>query len=219
MLRLFHMKIYITYSVVLSFWVSTASLCSGELGTGKPGSLWRSDTSKSMFSDKRARSVGDIVTILIQENNAATKENSTKTARNSATEASLNSFLFSPGASSFLSKAGQMPAMNFGSKNSFDGGGTVNNSEKLNARIAVRVIDVLPNGNLILEGKRQIAFANEKQDAVLRGTVRAEDVSANNTVYSYNIADASIQYISKGALSDSQRKGWFNRVWEKVSPF
>lgn len=183
------------------------------------GSLWKPEVSRSMFADKRARGVGDIVTILVQENNAATKENSTKTARSSSTDASLNTFLFSPAASGLLSKGGQMPAMNFGAKNSFDGGGTINNSEKITARIAVRVIDVLPNGNLVIEGKRQTSFAGEKQDAVLRGTVRAEDVSANNTIYSYNIADATIQYTSKGTISDSQRKGWFSRAWDKVSPF
>ena len=185
----------------------------------RAGSLWKPDVSRSMFADKRARGVGDIVTILVQENNAATKENSTKTARSSSTDASLNAFLFSPAASGLLSKGGQMPAMNFGAKNSFDGGGTINNSEKITARIAVRVIDVLPNGNLVIEGKRQTSFAGEKQDAVQRGTVRAEDVSANNTVYSYNIADATIQYTSKGTISDSQRKGWFSRAWDKVSPF
>jgi len=183
------------------------------------GSLWKPEVSRSMFADKRARGVGDIVTILVQENNAATKENSTKTARSSSTDASLNTFLFSPAASGLLSKGGQMPAMNFGAKNSFDGGGTINNSEKITARIAVRVIDVLPNGNLVIEGKRQTSFAGEKQDAVLRGTVRSEDVSANNTIYSYNIADATIQYTSKGTISDSQRKGWFSRAWDKVSPF
>lgn len=187
--------------------------------SSQAGSLWKPDVSKSMFSDKRARSVGDIVTILVQENNAATKENSTKTARSSSTDASLNTFLFSPAASGLLSKGGKMPAMNFGSKNSFDGGGTINNSEKITARIAVRVIDVLPNGNLVLEGKRQTSFAGEKQDAILRGTVRSDDVSANNTVYSYNVADATIQYTSKGTISDSQKKGWFTRTWDKVSPF
>jgi flagellar L-ring protein precursor FlgH len=103
--------------------------------------------------------------------------------------------------------------------NTFDGGGTIANTEIIAAQIAVKVIDVLPNGNLVVEGRRQTAFSGEKQEAVLRGTVRADDVSSTNTVFSYNIADASIQYISHGALSDSQNKGWFTKVWDKVSPF
>jgi flagellar L-ring protein precursor FlgH len=71
----------------------------------------------------------------------------------------------------------------------------------------------------VVEGHRQTAFSGEKQDAILRGTVRADDVSATNTVYSFNIADASIQFISHGSVTDSQNKGWFTRIWDKVSPF
>jgi flagellar L-ring protein FlgH len=71
----------------------------------------------------------------------------------------------------------------------------------------------------VIEGTRQIAFSGETQDAVLRGVVRVEDIAANNTVFSYNIADATIKYISKGTVSDNQRKGWFTKVWEKVTPF
>ena len=59
----------------------------------------------------------------------------------------------------------------------------------------------------------------ETQDAILRGVVRAEDIAANNTVFSYNIADATIKYVSKGTVTDNQRKGWFTKVWEKVTPF
>lgn len=182
-------------------------------------SLWKDDTSRSMFADKRARSVGDLVTIIVSESTSSTKENSTKTAKSTSLDASINSFLFSPAASGLMTKGGKLPAINMGSKNSFDGGGQINNSEKMNARIAARVVDVLPNGSLVIEGRRQTKISGETTDAVLRGVVRAEDVAANNTVYSYNIADASIQYLSKGTVSDSQRKGWFSKVWDKVSPF
>ena len=81
------------------------------------------------------------------------------------------------------------------------------------------MIDVLPNGNLVVEGRRQTAFSGEKQDATLRGTVRSEDIAANNTLYSYNMVDATIQFASKGAISDSQRKGWFSKIWDKLTPF
>jgi flagellar L-ring protein precursor FlgH len=78
---------------------------------------------------------------------------------------------------------------------------------------------VLPNGNLVVEGRRHTAFSDEKQDAVLRGTIRYDDIMANNTIYSYNVADASIQFVSHGTITNSQRKGWFNRFWDKVNPF
>lgn len=182
-------------------------------------SLWKDDESHSMFSDKKAHAVGDILTILVQENNAASKQNNTSTAKQAAVDASIASFLYGPNASGLLTKKGKYPALKFDSKSDFSGGGQINNSEKITARLAVRVIDVLPNGNLVVEGRRQTAFSGEKQDATLRGTVRADDVMANNTIYSYNMADATIQFESKGTITDSQRKGWFTRIWDKISPF
>jgi len=118
-----------------------------------------------------------------------------------------------------LTKAGKLPALKIDGKTTFDGGGSINNSEKIIARIAVRVVDVLPNKNLVIEGKRQTSFSGESQEVVLRGTVRLEDIAANNTVFSYNVADASIKFVSKGSVTDAQRKGWFTRIWDKVSPF
>jgi flagellar L-ring protein FlgH len=182
-------------------------------------SLFKNSRAGSLVSDNRARAVGDIVTILVQESNSASKDNSTATSKKTALDASISSFLYSPAASGLLTKAGQLPAIKAGSASSFDGGGKVSNSEKLDARIAVRVAEVLPNGSLVLEGAKKISFAGETQDAVLRGVVRQEDITANNTVFSYNLADVQLKYMSKGQLSDSQRKGWFTRVWDKLSPF
>ncbi len=182
-------------------------------------SLWNDDAARSMFADKRAHSVGDILTILVQENTASTIENNTRTSKSASVDAAVNTFLYSPGASGLLTKAGTLPALNLGSKQSFDGGGKVNNSERITTRIAVRVVDTLPNKNLIIEGRRQTKISRESTDAILRGVVRAEDITAQNTIYSYQIADASIHYLSKGTVADSQRKGWFLRIWDKVTPF
>lgn len=181
-------------------------------------SLW-AENATAVTADRRARAVGDIITILVQESNTASKDNTTATAKKTGLAANVNTFLYSPAASGFLTKKGQMPAINMDSSSSFSGGGKVNNSEKIAARIAVRVVDVLPNGNLVLEGTKKISFAGETQDAVLRGTVRQEDVSSSSTVYSYNVADATIKYISSGTLANSQRKGWFTKLWEFASPF
>jgi flagellar L-ring protein precursor FlgH len=172
-----------------------------------------------MFADKRARAVGDILTILVQENTSSTKENGTKTSKSSGIDAAINSFLFSPDASGMLTHNGKLPAIKLNSKNTFDGGGQIQNSERMTTRIAVRVVDVLPNGGLVIEGRRQTKISGESTDAILRGVVRHEDVMANNTVYSYNVADATIQFVSKGPVSDSQRKGWFTKIWDKVAPF
>ena len=100
-----------------------------------------------------------------------------------------------------------------------DGSGAINNSESIIAHVAVQVIDVLPNKNLVIEGKRETAFSGEKQTIILHGIVRAEDVAADNTVLSYNVANATVQIIGKGTVTDSQNKGWFNRIWDKINPF
>lgn len=182
-------------------------------------SLWTDESARSMFADRRARNVGDILTIVVQENTSSSKENSTKTAKSTGIDAAIQSFLYSPAGSGMLTHNGQMPAIKMASKSSFDGGGQIQNAEKITTRIAVRVIDVLPNNSLVVEGRRQTQISGETTDAVLRGVVRPEDVSANNTVFSYNVADASIQYLSKGPVTDSQRKGWFTKIWDKITPF
>ena len=182
-------------------------------------SLWQEGAARNMVADKRASRVGDIISILIQESNTADRQNATKTSKQSSIDASLQAFLYSPAASGLLTKKGQLPAMKATSAQTFDGGGQINNSEKIAARIAVRIIDVLPNNTLVIEGTRKVSFSGETQDAVLRGIVRIEDVMANNTIYSYNIAEATIKYVSSGTITDNQKKGWFTRVWEKVTPF
>jgi flagellar L-ring protein precursor FlgH len=182
-------------------------------------SLWKDGTSRNMVADKRAAAVGDILSIVVQENSTASKDNSTKTAKSSSADASISSFLYGPANSGLLTRKGQYPALKFSAKSDYEGGGQINNMEKIIARIAVQVIDVLPNGNLVVEGRRTTAFSGETQEAVLRGVVRPADITAANTVFSYHVADASIKFVSKGSVSNVQKKGWFTRFWDKISPF
>jgi len=184
----------------------------------KAQSLWK-ENSVAVTADKKAQKVGDILTILVQESATATKDNSTSTAKSTTADMGITSFLYGPGASSFLTRDGQYPALKYNAKNDFTGGGKINNSEVITARIAVRVTDVLPNGNLVIEGSKHTSFSGESQDAILRGTVRIDDVTANNTVFSYNVADATIKYVSKGTVSNVQKKGWFTRILDKINPF
>jgi flagellar L-ring protein FlgH len=182
-------------------------------------SLWEDELSKPMYSDHRGIGVGGILTIVVQENTTANKNKETKTEHSSSMNEAITSFLYPPGSSGILTKGGQLPAMAFNSDNTHAGGGSINDSESIVAHIAVKIVDVLPNQNLVVEGKRETSFSGEKQTIVLHGVVRTDDVASDNTVLSYNVADATIQIIGKGAVSDSQRKGWFNRVWDKINPF
>lgn len=187
--------------------------------TSQADSLWDHEFSRSMFADKKASNVGDIITILVQESSSASKEASAKTSKKSSINAGIEAFLYGPKASKALTKGGQYPALKLGGESSFTGGGQVNNSERITARIAVTVVDVLPNGNLIIEGRRRTAFSGEVQEVILRGVVRPDDILPNNTIYSYNVADVNIMIISSGSASDTQKRGWLQKIWDKVSPF
>jgi flagellar L-ring protein precursor FlgH len=178
-------------------------------------SLWHDDISRSLVSDKRASGIGDILTIVVSEISSANKNNETKTEKNSSWTAAVSSFLF-PG---FLQSKGTTPAVNYNSDLKHDGSGAINNSETIVAQVTVKVTDVLPNHNLVIEGKRETSFAGEHQSIFLRGVVRPEDISPTNTISSCDVADATIQIIGKGTVSDSQKKGWFTRILDKVNPF
>ena len=187
--------------------------------SARADSLWRDDASRSMAADRKAVAVGDMLTIVVQESSTASKGNSTTTAKKSSTDNAITTFLYSPASSGLLTHNGQMPALKYAGQSDFSGGGTIENKEQIVAKVAVRVVDVLPNKNLVVEGTRHTAFGSEQQDIVLRGVVRPEDIAANNTVFSYNVADATIKIVNKGAVTDSQRKGWFTQLWDKITPF
>jgi flagellar L-ring protein precursor FlgH len=182
-------------------------------------SLWKDGQAKSLVGDKRASEIGDLLSIIVQENNTVSKGASTKTAKSTSIDANIATFLYSPTASGLLTHNGQMPAMKIDAGTSFDGGGTINNSERIVARVSVQVLEKLPNNNLLVEGRRRTSFSGESQEVILNGIVRPEDISPNNTIFSYNVAESSIRFISNGAISDSQRRGWFTRIWDKLTPF
>ena len=140
-----------------------------------PQSLWLADASQSMFADKRAAGVGDIITIIVSESSTASKNNSTVTEKKSSEAATITSFLF-PG---FLAHKAAMPAVNYSSDLAHNGSGSISDSEAVVAKIAVRIVDVLPNGNFVVEGKRETAFSGENQTIVLHGVVRSADVASD----------------------------------------
>lgn len=196
------------------------------LGQAQADSLWSKETAVSLFTDHKAKRVGDIITVLVQENNSASRNSSTKTQKKGDISASISDFLsgniedklFS-GGNANVQKPIQKPSLGATSQNKFEGSGAVNNSGSINSRFAVRVVDVLPNNNLIIEGVRRTSFSGESQTIILRGTVRPQDVTPVNTVVSYNLADVSIRFKDEGVVNNSQKKGWFGKLWDKVSPF
>ena len=202
--------------------LAALAACLFALGQAQADSLWTKETAVSLFADHKANRVGDIITVLVMESNSASRNTSTKTEKKSDLSASISSFINGNFQDKLFPGGGanvQKPELATTSQSKFEGKGAVNNSGALNSRFAVRVVDVLPNKNLIIEGVRRTSFSGESQTIVLRGTVRPQDVTPVNTVYSYHLADVSIALKDEGSVSDVQKKGWFSKLWSKITPF
>jgi len=111
-----------------------------------------------------------------------------------------------------------LPSLNASTANNFEGGGNISDVNNITDRFSVRVVDVLPNGTFALEGRRSSSVAGETSTIILRAVVRKEDVLPDNTVSSTQLADLTLRYESKGNLNDTQKRGWFGKVWDKVNP-
>lgn len=185
------------------------------------GSLWLAAGSREqgLAADIRAGRVGDILTIVIAENAATSSTQNKTTSTDTSSDASISQFLFPAAVDNFGTRGGQTPGIKFGAKNEFNGGGQVSNSQSLNARAAVLVTDVLPNGNLVIAGARKLTFSGETQNVILHGLVRPTDIGSGNTILSTNIAEARLEFISDGSLTDAQKRGWLSRLYEKLRPF
>lgn len=173
----------------------------------------------SIISDLKARAVGDILTVVIQETKETSKNTQAKSSKSSGIDAGIQSLFYPPSATSLLKKKGELPALKLNSSSQFQGGGNISSSERIASRISVRVVDVLPNRHFLVEGTQLTSFGGETQEAILKGVVRELDITPGNTVFSYNLSDVTIRFASKGPITSTQKKGWFNSAWDKISPF
>lgn len=160
---------------------------------------------QSLFSDIKAHSVGDVLTVLIVEQNRASNQVETKTEKSTKTDVSggpgLGSLDFIP---LFGAKADN--------SNKFDGKGENLRAGNIRARISVTVVGVKDNGDLIIEGHRIIGINGDQESIYLSGVVRSKDITPDNTVESHLIADAEITYTGKGNASTGSRPGFFTRL-------
>jgi flagellar L-ring protein precursor FlgH len=184
-------------------------------------SLWTSpaNSERSMFADRKASHTGDILTVVISESVAQQSSQSTKSSKSSTIDAGISQFIYPAALSGLGTHGGALPSTKLAAKNDFAGGGQINNTQSLSGRAAVLVTDVLPNGNLVIEGVRVITFSGETQYVVLHGLVRADDVTSTNTVDSTNVADVRLEFISEGALTDAQKRGWITKIYDTLRPY
>lgn len=178
------------------------------------GTLWRDDTQMaSLFVTPKARNVGNILTVKIVESSSAKNSATTSTGRNSEIAAGIDKFF---NLEKYINPYTQVAGA-FDSQ--FEGDGSTDRSGKLMATITVRVVEVLPGGNLRIAGSRDVAVNGERQFITLTGFVRPDDIDYKNTVLSTYISDARIAYSGSGIVNDVQRPGWLMRTLDIIWPF
>ena len=184
-----------------------------------PGSLWTSE-STSMFSDQKARNIGDIVTIIISESSSASKQATTSTGRDTSLKAGIPN-LFGLENSGFIADSNlDLNNMVSGSfANTFDGTGTTTRKGNLTAALTTQVIERYPNGNLKIRGGKEVTVNNEVQIIYLTGIIRTIDITAANTIPSSKILNARITYTGQGSIADQQKPGWLMRTLDNIWPF
>lgn len=194
-------------------------------GPNNPGSLFAASQEDTLFADSRARRVGDIVVVKMVENTKAQSKAETTADKESGNNYSVNA-MFGNSKYGFIPMVGVgplasvgSPALQTNSNSDLEATGKTKRENYVTTSLAARVLRVLPGGLLQIEGARQIRVNEETEFMVVRGMVRAKDVDADNSVYSTQIADASIEYYGKGVLSDKQKPGWFTRLMDNVWPF
>jgi flagellar L-ring protein precursor FlgH len=187
--------------------------------THNAGSLW-SSISTGILRDTRASQVGDVVTILIDEEAAAQGDASTKLGKSSSAQEGLSNVLgLLPALKRSNPELDANNLLSFLSKSEFSGAGATTRKGALNGNIAVRITREMPNGDLFLEGTKVLLLNHEEYHLYVSGIVRPLDVSRQNTIASSKVADAQIEFTGRGDVDGSTSQGWFAKALSYINPF
>ena len=179
-------------------------------------SLWRSG-SRAFFKDQRAAQVGDIVTVLVNINDAANIKNVTSAGRTSAENAAAPNFF---GLEALVPKNVNPAALvTANSNNNNTGTGQLQRNEAVTLRLAGVVTQVLPNGNLVVSARQQFMVNSELRDLQVSGVIRPQDIASDNTVQHDRMAEARIAYGGRGQLTDLQRARWGQQMIDILMPW
>jgi len=182
-----------------------------------PNSLWRNG-SRAFFKDQRAHQIGDILTVKVNITDNANIENETKKNRTMTEDSGITNFFGKP----------KVPIMNTpvptriftaDSATNSDGKGSVDRTENIRTNVAGVVTQVLPNGNLVIEGKQEVRVNFEIRELIVAGIVRPEDIESDNTIDSTKIAQARIAYGGRGQITDIQQNRYGEQLFDVFLPF
>ncbi len=191
----------------LILWLSTAVLLIGSAATCEAESMW-DDESVNLFSNHKARQVGDIVTVIIVEDASASSQSQSKLTKETSSDFSGTG-------------SGQLDFIRlFGAKMDYSkehqGKGQTTQSGKMNARITAEIVEIRPNGNLVVEGSRMVKINEDVDEITLRGVIRPADIAADNTVLSTYLSEAAIAYTGSGPNKNAGRQGLIARILDLI---
>jgi len=188
-----------------------------ELASYNANSLWRNG-SRAFFKDQRAARIGDILTVTVFFSDDANVSNETKRDRTSKEDSGISDFI---GAQTITQAHKILPGkiLTTDSTSKYDGSGSVARTENLKTNVAAVVTQVLPNGNLVVEGKQEIRVNFEIRELIVAGIVRPEDIQSDNTIDSSKIAQARIAYGGRGQITDFQQPRYGQQVTDILLPF
>lgn len=192
-----------------------------EVAEPAANSLWRPG-SRAFFKDQRASEVGDILTVIVDiDGEKAELDNATQRTRGAAESAGVPSML---GLESSLDKVfpNDVDPSNLASVNSdstHTGSGTIDREETINIRLAAVVLQVLPNGNLVIAGRQEVRVNAELRELAVTGVIRPQDIRSDNTIAWDKIAEARISYGGRGTISDVQQPRYGQQIFDIIFPF
>ncbi len=178
------------------------------------GSLYRESSSMELFNDVKARRVGDTITILLNERMQASKSASTDASKDTSLDTGSPLLL----GSTVTRNAKEILSSQWESEQAFSGSGSSSQSNRLDGSITVTVAEVYPNGNLLVRGEKWLTLNQGEEYVQVMGIVRPADISTDNSLPSYKVADARITYSGNGAVADSNRPGLLARLFIKLWP-
>lgn len=181
-------------------------------------SLWRNG-SRAFFRDQRAARVGDIMTVTVNITDKANIANETQRSRTNKEDSGISDFIGAKTLGVQAQKVLPGRILTADSTASSDGKGSVNRQEALQTNVAAVVTQVLPNGNLVVEGKQEIRVNFEIRELIVAGIVRPEDIQSDNTIDSSKIAQARIAYGGRGQITDVQQPRYGQQVMDVLLPF
>jgi len=186
--------------------------------TFNPNSLWRNG-SRAFFKDQRAHQVGDLLTVSVNINDTAQFQDQTQLNHTSTEDSGITNFI---GANTIASPAKAIlpgSILTADSNSQSNATGTINRQDQLLTHVAAVVTQVLPNGNLVIEGKQEIRLNTEMRELLVAGVVRPEDIESDNTIDLPKIAEARVAYGGKGTLSNIQQPPWGQQALDILLPF